>query len=246
MRFNFLLSPQESQENFTEVAKSRDVEVLEAKSHFVEFGGNLVPVTKSGEQLSLRFYAFRENRYGINRDRSKLLSLKAKVKLFKLALTYIFNFQASFQRPREGPSLRAHGQDRLHERAQGQPSGRPPDPDLQPERGPPRRHHPGARGAAGHPGTAEETPGTCTHWKPFQGELWPLNPDLFPQFLKQAGYGKFDTIHRADLRISDIGNLLGPDWVRCAHELAIEDSDINIIKSEYPDNEGQQAMVMLR
>ena len=65
-------------------------------------------------------------------------------------------------------------------------------------------------------------------------------------FLREAGYGKFDTIHKADLKISDIGNLLGNDWVRVAHELEIPDSDINIIKSEYPDNEGQQAMVMLR
>jgi len=65
-------------------------------------------------------------------------------------------------------------------------------------------------------------------------------------FLREAGYGKFDTIHKADLKISDIGNLLGNDWVRCAHELEIPDSDINIIKSEYPDNDGQQAMVMLR
>ena len=53
-------------------------------------------------------------------------------------------------------------------------------------------------------------------------------------FLREAGYGKFDTIHRADLRISDIGNLLGPDWVNLAHQLRIPDSDINIIKSEYP------------
>ena len=51
--------------------------------------------------------------------------------------------------------------------------------------------------------------------------------------------GKFDTIHRADLRISDIGNLLGSDWVRVAHELEIADSDINIIKSEYPENNGR-------
>jgi ankyrin len=65
-------------------------------------------------------------------------------------------------------------------------------------------------------------------------------------FLREAGYGKFDTIHKADLKISDIGNLLGSDWVRVAHELDIPDSDINIIKSEYPGNEGQQAMVMLR
>jgi hypothetical protein len=61
------------------------------------------------------------------------------------------------------------------------------------------------------------------------------------QFLRQAGYGgkQFDTIHRADLRVSDIGNLLGSDWERCAEELGLEESDINIIKSEYPDNEGK-------
>merc|ERR1712204_142128 len=47
-------------------------------------------------------------------------------------------------------------------------------------------------------------------------------------------------------KISDIGNLLGSDWVKLAHELEIPDSDINIIKTEYPENEGQQAMVMLR
>ena len=43
----------EHQEHFSEVAKSRDVEVLEGKSHFIEFGGNLVPVTKSGDQVRL-------------------------------------------------------------------------------------------------------------------------------------------------------------------------------------------------
>merc|ERR1719433_333129 len=56
----------EHQEHFHEIAKSRDVEVLEGKSHFVELAGNLVPVTKSGDQLSLRFYAFRENRLPFN------------------------------------------------------------------------------------------------------------------------------------------------------------------------------------
>jgi ankyrin len=65
-------------------------------------------------------------------------------------------------------------------------------------------------------------------------------------FLREAGYGKFDTIHRADLRVSDISNLLGSDWVGLARELDIEDQDINLIRSEYPDNVCQQAMVMLR
>lgn len=52
----------EHQEHFTEVAKSRDVEVLEDKLQYIELAGNLIPVTKSGEQLQLPFKAFRENR----------------------------------------------------------------------------------------------------------------------------------------------------------------------------------------
>ncbi|OTF72290.1 hypothetical protein BLA29_002019, partial [Euroglyphus maynei] len=52
----------EHQEHFTEIAKSRDVEVLESKAQFLEFAGNLTPITKSGEQLYLIFNAFRENR----------------------------------------------------------------------------------------------------------------------------------------------------------------------------------------
>lgn len=53
-------------------------------------------------------------------------------------------------------------------------------------------------------------------------------------------------IHRADLRLSDICNLLGSDWVPLASELGIATSDVNLIKSEYPDSIPQQAMVMLR
>ncbi|XP_071051754.1 ankyrin-3-like [Onthophagus taurus] len=52
----------EHQEHFTEVAKSRDVEVLEGKPQYIEFAGNLVPITKSGEPLQFSFRAFRENR----------------------------------------------------------------------------------------------------------------------------------------------------------------------------------------
>ncbi len=38
------------------------MEVLEHKPQFIEFAGNIAPVTKSGEQLYLIFTAFRENR----------------------------------------------------------------------------------------------------------------------------------------------------------------------------------------
>jgi ankyrin len=37
-------------------------QVLEGKPQYVEMGGNIVPVTKSGDQLFINFHAFRENR----------------------------------------------------------------------------------------------------------------------------------------------------------------------------------------
>lgn len=76
----------EHQEHFTEIAKSRDVEVrkfdyqldnynlanfyiaqvLEGKEIYMEFAGNLVPVLQSGDQPRLHFKAFRENRLAFN------------------------------------------------------------------------------------------------------------------------------------------------------------------------------------
>ncbi|KAG8134512.1 hypothetical protein E2320_007637 [Naja naja] len=52
----------EQQENFAEVARSRDVEVLEGKPIFVDCFGNLIPLTKSGQHHIFSFYAFKENR----------------------------------------------------------------------------------------------------------------------------------------------------------------------------------------
>ncbi|XP_039627362.1 ankyrin-3 isoform X8 [Polypterus senegalus] len=52
----------EQQENFEEVARSKDIEVLEGKTIFVDCYGNLTPLTKAGQQLVFNFYAFKENR----------------------------------------------------------------------------------------------------------------------------------------------------------------------------------------
>ncbi|XP_046629849.1 uncharacterized protein LOC124310161 isoform X1 [Neodiprion virginianus] len=60
----------ERQEEFLEIVKSRDVEALDGKDFYIEFSGNLTPVTKSGVQLRFTFRAFRQNR----------LSFHAKVK----------------------------------------------------------------------------------------------------------------------------------------------------------------------
>lgn len=65
-----------------------------------------------------------------------------------------------------------------------------------------------------------------------------------PYVLNALGHP--DSIHRADIRLSDISNLLGADWVPLAFELGISTSDVNLIKTEYPNSINQQAMVMLR
>ncbi|XP_056285792.1 ankyrin-3-like isoform X25 [Pseudoliparis swirei] len=52
----------EQQENFEEVARSKDIEVLEGRPVYVDCYGNLAPLTKGGQQLVLNFYAFKENR----------------------------------------------------------------------------------------------------------------------------------------------------------------------------------------
>ncbi|KPP72523.1 hypothetical protein Z043_108466 [Scleropages formosus] len=55
----------EQQENFVEVARSRDVEVLEGKPIYADCFGNLVPLTKSGQHHLFSFYAFKENRLAL-------------------------------------------------------------------------------------------------------------------------------------------------------------------------------------
>ncbi|XP_044035076.1 ankyrin-3-like isoform X8 [Siniperca chuatsi] len=52
----------EQQENFEEVARSKDIEVLEGRPIYVDCYGNLAPLTKGSQQLVFNFYAFKENR----------------------------------------------------------------------------------------------------------------------------------------------------------------------------------------
>ncbi|XP_041089465.1 ankyrin-1-like isoform X1 [Polyodon spathula] len=65
----------EQHENFIEVARSRDIEVLEGMPLHLECTGNLIPVRKATQQLrSFSFQAFRDNRLPVSvkvRDSSK-------------------------------------------------------------------------------------------------------------------------------------------------------------------------------
>ncbi|MEQ2298838.1 Ankyrin-1, partial [Ameca splendens] len=65
----------EQHENFTEVARSRDIEVMEGMPLHLECSGNLVPVRKATQQARcFSFQAFRDNRLPVSikvRDSSK-------------------------------------------------------------------------------------------------------------------------------------------------------------------------------
>ncbi|XP_048367929.1 ankyrin-1 isoform X2 [Sphaerodactylus townsendi] len=52
----------EQHENFMEVARSRDIEVVEGMPLHMELSGNLVPIKKATQQRSFQFQSFRENR----------------------------------------------------------------------------------------------------------------------------------------------------------------------------------------
>lgn len=54
-----------------------------------------------------------------------------------------------------------------------------------------------------------------------------------------------ETITKADIRLSDIARLLGPDWVLLAQQLDISNKQIDDIKEEYPDDNEAQALNML-
>ncbi|XP_023322574.1 uncharacterized protein LOC111696970 isoform X12 [Eurytemora carolleeae] len=183
----------EHQEHFHEVAKSRDVEVLEGKTHYLEFAGNLTPVTKSGDQLTNKFLAFRENRLPFTvRVKDPNNDPLGRISFFREARTGKGEVQPN---PICNLNISLPG-------------------DISPD----------------HSYTDKDIMAIQEKYS----------------FLRDSGYGKLNTIQKADLRISDISNHLGKDWVKVARELDIEDQDINLIITEYPDNLGQQAMVMLR
>ncbi|ERL84265.1 hypothetical protein D910_01646, partial [Dendroctonus ponderosae] len=176
----------EHQEHFTEVAKSRDVEVLEGKSQYIEFAGNLVPITKSGEQLQFSFRAFRENRLPF--------SVRVKDQHAEAVGRCLFMREAKILK------------------------GEPPQQPI------------------------------C-----ILNIVLPDDIVTDTISLTDSESGKrhmylseFQDYYRPDPRLADMSNLLGDDWVELAYQLGLTSSEINVIKSEYPESIAKQAQSMLR
>lgn len=173
----------EQQEHFTEVAKSRDVEVLEGKSQYIEMAGNLVPVTKSGDQLQLTFRAFRENRLPFN--------VRVKDQHADTIGRTLFMRE---------PKV-----------AKGEPPQQP----------------------------------IC-----ILNIVLPekIIPDLISDLSRSRellSHGD-NYNYLGDLRIVDLSNLLGEDWVRLAPEIGFSQDEINTIKAQHPASTAQQAQAMIQ
>lgn len=183
----------EQQEHFTEVAKSRDVEVLENKVQYIELAGNLIPVTKSGDQLQFPFKAFRENR----------LPFSVRVKDQHADIVG----RALFMRE---PKI-----------AKGEPGQQP----------------------------------VCTLNIVLPEDIIPDQLSILDgdqevitrvELTQRIRKSPDDYSRLGDLRVTDISNLLGEDWVKLAPEIGFEDHEIEAIIEEYPGSIAQQAQSMLK
>lgn len=183
----------ESQEHFTEVAKSRDVEVLEGKLQYTELAGNLIPVTKSGEQLQFPFKAFRENRLPFN--------VRVKDQHADTVGRALF-----MREPRV---------------AKGEQPQQP----------------------------------ICILNIVLPEKVIPDHISVVSQhreIITRIDMSRLNKIpsddynYLGDLRIVDISNLLGEDWIRLATEIGISQQEISTIKEQHPASTAQQAQSMLR
>lgn len=183
----------ESQEQFTEVAKSRDVEVLEGKLQYTELAGNFISVTKSGEQLQFPFKAFRENRLPFN--------VRVKDQHADTVGRALF-----MREPRV---------------AKGEQPQQP----------------------------------ICILNIVLPEKILPDHISVLDDNRDVITRIDISRIHKApaedcnylgDLRIVDISNMLGEDWVRLAPEIGINQTEIDFIKEKNSTSTAQQAQSMLR
>ncbi|XP_073840244.1 ankyrin 2 isoform X4 [Musca autumnalis] len=181
----------EKMELYTQVAKSRDVEVLEGKPQYIEMAGNLVPVTKSGEQLQLPFKAFRENR----------LPFTVRVKDQHADIVGRTLFMKE-------PKV-----------AKGEPPQQPicilnivlPEAVI---------------------------PDSVTA---FSDKVTPTYRSSLLNFSKHQ-----NDHYIGDIRIVDLSNLLGKDWIQLATEIGITTEEIDEIINQNTDSIARQAQSMIR
>ncbi|KAG5680944.1 hypothetical protein PVAND_010419 [Polypedilum vanderplanki] len=184
----------EQQENFTEVAKSRDVEVLENKIQYLELAGNLIPVTKSGDQLQFPFKAFRENRLPF--------SVRVKDQHADTVGRALFMREPKVAKGEQPQSPICILNIVLPE-------------DIIPE----------------------------------QISILDSSQEVISRLELSSHLRKYPEEYSrlsTDLRMSDVSNFLGDDWIRLAPEIGVNEQEVENIIEDYPNSTAQQAQAMLR
>lgn len=192
-------------------------QVLEGKSQYLEFAGNLVPVTKSGEQLSLTFNAFKENRLPfIIRVKDSNIDPMGRVGFMR---------EPKVSRGEAPQSPMCNLNIAL-------PDVVVPDaPKSEVDLVTLERKY-----------TYMSEPGFSEYRCPLRLLIASIRFH-FPSYVVAV---RTEQICKADLKLPDIAKAVGRDWPMLALQLDIQESDINTIKSNCPEDTTTHALVMLR
>ncbi|XP_034471914.1 ankyrin-3 [Drosophila innubila] len=217
----------EQQEYFTEVAKSRDVEILQDQNIYLEFAGNLVPILKSGEQLNTKFQAFRENRLSFvvhikDQEQPKgrvCFMSEPKVGPGEAPIQPICALNVSLNPDinEQVHEYNGNGSSNVMDYVKGLSNGLNIDQGL-------------------------------TYKDLINAEIQASAKSITDHVQSKENANVIeDTIQCADIRLSDISNLLGSDWPQLAKELGVPETDIDLVKAEYADQDvSQQSLIILR
>ncbi|XP_001352366.4 ankyrin-3 isoform X2 [Drosophila pseudoobscura] len=205
----------EQQEYFTEIAKSRCIEVLQDQTIYIEFSGNLVPVLKSGEQLNTKFQAFRENR----------LSFIVHIKDPELPQSRICFMSEPKVGPGEAPQIPICALNvSVH------------DAKLS------THNENGLLESFDHGNNLykeinrndlinTEMKARATETAAIDNQNQNVIIDQ-PKNLKPNRAGSSKVIHHADISLLNICSLIGSDWPQLVKELGVPETDIDLFKAE--------------
>ncbi|XP_017110973.1 ankyrin-3 [Drosophila elegans] len=216
----------EQQEYFTEVAKSRDIEVLQDQTIYLEFGGNLFPVLKTGEQLNIKFQAFCENR----------LSFIAHIKDPEFPQGCI----CFMTDPKAGPNE--------------VPLNPLCTLNVSVYMNTVAKHIESDKSDNSNHGINVRTEINENYMIDSELKANTADAATSEEMVKKSDVieddkrsSNIELIQSADITISDISSNIGSDWPQLAIELGVPETDIELVKAEYCSGDSvQQSMVMLQ
>ncbi|KAH8418164.1 hypothetical protein KR009_007112, partial [Drosophila setifemur] len=218
----------EQQEYFSEVAKSRDIEVLQDQTIYLEFAGNFIPVLKSGDQLNTKFQAFCENRLSFiahikdpEQPNGRICFMSdPKVCQGEVPLNPLCALNISLDREITKNSMENYKCCSINQ-----------DINLNSQ----IKNY-------------IMKPGITANVKNFSNREKGVQKYELRKIDQQSNkFGCEKSIQRTDIRLFDICSHLGNDWPQLANELGVPETDIDLVKAECSSEDAtQKSMLMLK